>query len=734
MRPRQPRRCVVPGARGRSRTTRVAGAVVAVLALTITALVATPAAGSAVPAASAPSGQLYLVTLAGPGTSGLAPGADDSAATMRAQQDLVLATVDAPEPVYRWTTALNGVAVTLDTDQAARIGGDPRVVRVERDDVRRLQASGTTASRASGAASATLPGAVRSGPASGGRGVVVGLVDSGLDPASPSFASLPSLGPAPARAGEGCAVSEDWPQSFCDGKVVAARWFVDGFGADAVRNGASISPLDDDGHGTLLATVVAGAADIAARVRGQRVATVGGQAPDARLAVYKACWTAPDPDGDGCSSADLVTAVDRAVGDGVDVLTVPVAGPDDVDTLDRALLGAAEADVVVVGAAGNDARSSYAAHPVPWVTTVGAAGGVQPRGAVAVQDGPALTGASASRTTVGPVGVVAAEQARRASASAARARVCAPGTLDASLVAGRVVLCRRGAVGRIDKSATVALADGAGMVLLNARPGSTYADFHSVPTVHLAAPAGRRLEAWLREHPDARVTLRPDGARRTPGVPPWSAPGDPVGVLVKPDLVAPATGLVGAVPEAVRGARWDVASGTSAATAWTAGAVAALRSRHRDWSAAEVRSALVTGAARVPGTAVLRAGAGRARPAGADGVRLSYPQTTSDYRAWLEGDRRRVNTPSVELSQGRTRAVRTIRNTARRSLYFSSSTRGLSGAVQVRPAAVRLAPGESARFVVRAPDAGSRAEVDDGYVLWRGGDGSRSRIPVVVAR
>ncbi len=667
------------------------------------------------------------MTLVGPGTAGLSGGGSDGADAMRAQQDLVLATVDAPEPVYRWTTALNGVAVPLDAAQAAAIGADRRVVRVEQDDVRPLQGLGPAV-----AAATTTPTAA--GPAAAGRGVVVGLVDSGLDPGSPSFAALPSLGPLPAVGPAACAVSEDWPGSSCGGKVVAARWFVDGFGVDAVRAGASLSPLDDDGHGTKLATVAAGDADVAARVRGQRVATVGGQAPDARLAVYKACWTAPDPDDDGCSAADLVTAVDRAVGDGVDVLSVPVAGPDEVDTLERALLGAAEADVVVLGAAGNDARQAYAAHPVPWVTTVGAAGGVQPRGAVAVAGGPTLGGASTSRTTVGPVGVVRAEAARRAGARRDRARVCAPGTLDAAAVAGRVVLCARGAVGRVDKSATVALADGAGMVLLNTRPGSTYADFHAVPTVHLGAAPARELRAWLRDHPDAQLTLRPDGARRTPGVAPWSAPGDPVGALVKPDLVAPATGLVGAVPEQVRGARWDVASGTSAATAWAAGAAASLRSRHPGWSAVEVRSALVTGAARVPGTAVLSAGAGRARAAGADDVRLTYPQDASAYRSWLEGGRRALNTPSIDLSRGRTRAVRTIRNTAHRSLYFSSTTRGLSRDVEVTPAAVRLAPGESSRFVVRAPRAGAGEDGDEGYVLWRGGDGSRSRIPVVVTR
>src|SRR5690606_12558577 len=96
------------------------------------------------------------------------------------------------------------------------------------------------------------------------------------------------------------------------------------------------------------------------------------------VAAYKACWAAPDPADDGCSTADLVTAVDRAVGDKVDVLNVSVAGGSGLDTVQHALLGAAEDDIVVIGAAGNSGQDSYAAHPAPWVTTVGATVGQLP--------------------------------------------------------------------------------------------------------------------------------------------------------------------------------------------------------------------------------------------------------------------------------------------------------------------------------------------------------------------
>ena len=128
----------------------------------------------------------------------------------------------------------------------------------------------------------------------------------------------------------------------------------------------------------------------------------GGMAPQARIAVYKACWGAPDPADDGCATADLVTAIDRASGDGVDVISLAVGGPAEIDTVERALLGAAEADIVVAAAAGNTGTREYAAHPSPWVTTVGGATGRPRLGRVVATGGPRLEGAMVSTRSVRP--------------------------------------------------------------------------------------------------------------------------------------------------------------------------------------------------------------------------------------------------------------------------------------------------------------------------------------------
>ena len=282
--------------------------------------------------------------------------------------------------------------------------------------------------------------------------MVIGLVDSGLWPDSPLFADVRGLGRAARDFRGRCATGPGWAAEVCDRKIVGARWYVDGFGADRVRSSTRLSPLDDDGHGTLMASIAAGNAGVSVQVPGQRTGTYSGAAPQARLAVYKACWSAPDPRDDGCSAADLVTAVDRAVADRVDVLNLSVDGPDrrttDIDTLERALLGAAEADIVVVAASGNRGSRHYAAHPSPWVTSVGGTTGVTRRGAV-VGRGLRLSSAMAAPTDAAGSAGARAPGGRRGY-SPSQARLCLPGSLDAARVAGRVVVCERGGIGRVD--------------------------------------------------------------------------------------------------------------------------------------------------------------------------------------------------------------------------------------------------------------------------------------------
>ena len=148
-------------------------------------------------------------------------------------------------------------------------------------------------------------------------------------------------------------------------------------------------------------------------------------------------------------------------------------------------------------------------------------------------------------------------------------------------------------------------------------------------------------------------------------------------------------------------ARWGVFSGSSAATAHASGLAALVLGEHPDWSAALVRSLLVTSARPVPGSVVLAQGAG-ALPGRAPTAHLALdvPPRRGAARCATH-TLAELNTSSLLLPARRTTAVRTVTNIGTRPEYFSVTARGFtSHRVAVRPLAVRLAPGQSADFTI----------------------------------
>ncbi|MGZ4444975.1 MAG: S8 family serine peptidase, partial [Nocardioidaceae bacterium] len=326
---------------------------------------------------------------------------------LRDLQDRVLAEVGNPEVVYRYTTALDGFAAMLDTQQVKQLRTMPAVARVERDTRQQVATTGGAVPgvASSGGVASRDIWAAEGGPASAGRGTVIGVVDTGIWPENPSFAGLPQKTPGRSVALPGfhgsCAAAERWSAHDCNDKVVSARWFVRGFGANHLARSDYLSARDGSGHGTHSASTAAGDHGVRVRIGRQRFGTLSGLAPAARIAVYKACWTAPDPSQDGCTTSDTVAAIDAATADGVDVLNYSVAGSGDpADSVSRAFLGAASAHVFVAAAAGNDGATRGAVRNVgPWVTTVGASTRRSYRGQVVLGDGTRLDGAMVSPRT-----------------------------------------------------------------------------------------------------------------------------------------------------------------------------------------------------------------------------------------------------------------------------------------------------------------------------------------------
>lgn len=667
---------------------------------------------------------LHLITLRGPGTAGhRGPAASDVVVRrMLAMQADVADDIGAGTPVYSWTTALNGFAVELTEEQHAALAGDDRVALVEENTVRPL-------AEVASAPATSAPPTRTYGGRSAGAGTVIGFVDTGIDPASPAFSEVAALGRAPRRFAGSCTDAPDdggWSDADCSNKIVGAQYYVEGFGADALRSASALSPRDTHGHGTEAASVAAGTRDVMVRAGKHRLGRFSGIAPRARIAVYKACWSAPDPADDGCATADLVAAIDRAASDRVDVLNLSVGGPSGtIDTVERALLGATEAGVVVAAAAGNDGSTAYAAHPSPWVITVGASTSAVRLGAVVATRGPRLEGAMVATAPVGPAPLVLGADAAAADASETDARVCAPGSLDAGVVRDAIVLCERGLVARVDKSRTVRLADGAGMVLVNTTAGSTDADLHAVPTVHLSARDGRALRSWAQDRRRPEVRLVAVGRDRAPArVARFSSGGDPTWSVIKPDLIAPGTSVL-----AARTGGWDVVSGTSVATAHVSG-VAAILLGQRGTTPAEVRSALLTSTTPIGRHSGLRAGAGQVRVSRVPP--MAYLVDPRHYRGWLVGRRADLDLPQALMRTGRLVVRRTITNTGRRPLWLTTHLHGFDSPVLVSPSAGLVRPGRTLTFRISLPSA--PRTTDKGTVVWHTHDGDTTRLAVVVTR
>ncbi|WP_053382621.1 S8 family serine peptidase [Leucobacter celer] len=356
-----------------------------------------PAHAEEFPAPDAP--ERYIVELAAPPVSVLGAAADagpmfDDGSVDRPNGQLAetyervheqLAEEVGSEPEQSFTRVFNGFTAELTAGQLAELEGSDLVRSITPDGFDVLH----TATQALGIDAEGGLWQQVGGEAGAGRGVVVGVIDSGFAPENPMFQGdpIPQLGSDPTqphysapgrismRKADGqtftgeCVAGTDFTADMCSTKVITARYF-DSSGAASVR-----SPRDTLGHGSHTASTVAGNR-VQAAISGETRELVG-VAPAAKLAIYKACW--PGLFGlPTCAESNQLAAIEAAVADGVDVLNYSLgrgSGQDDTVSgpVDRALLGAAAAGVAVVASASNNGPSpSTVDHTEPWLTTVAA--------------------------------------------------------------------------------------------------------------------------------------------------------------------------------------------------------------------------------------------------------------------------------------------------------------------------------------------------------------------------
>lgn len=526
----------------------------------------------------------------------------------RQQTVLAGAGIAADKVVYSYTTALNGMAVTLTSKQASALSGTPGVLGVWKNRIQTIQTTPQPPTPAF--LGLTGPKGVWQkqfgGDAHAGQGIIIGDIDTGFWPENPSFAALPEPRADDATIAAHfhgiCDTSGEDPVS-CNSKVIGARVY-DSAGLSTVNPGEFSSPRDFDGHGSHTASTAAGD-PVEGVINGQDVGPLEGMAPAARLSIYKVLYeNAADTTAQG-SEADIVAAVDQAIEDGVDVINFSIG--DNVDTFgpeELAFLNAAASGVFVSAAAGNAGPgASTVDNAMPWETTVAAGSFDQsfPK-TVTLGDGETFTGVGRG-VGVASSPLIDSVDAGVTGADPTAVELCeSGGNLDPAKVAGKIVLCLRGVNARIDKSLAVEQAGGVGMILYNASDAQEFdADFHFVPTAHIDNTDGLAIKAYIHStaNPTASLSDTTIPTRvEAPVVAGFSSAGPSLfsgGDLGKPDVMAPGVDMVAAVsPENHSGNLWDSESGTSMATPHIAGVAALLMSKHPDWDPMEVKSAIMT--------------------------------------------------------------------------------------------------------------------------------------------
>ncbi|WP_277041060.1 S8 family serine peptidase [Actinacidiphila oryziradicis] len=589
-----------------------------------------------------------------------------------------------PESVRKLDLLVNAVAMTVPANELARLSALPGVAAVLPD----------TPVRAQTDVSVPLIGAPEvwkrkdpAGKAVRGAGVTVAVIDTGVDYTHPDLGG--GFGPGH--------------------KVVA--------GYDFVNNDAD--PMDDNGHGTHVAGIIAG--------RAAEAGGITGVAPDATLVAYKVM----DDQGSGYTSdiiAGIEAATDPANPHRADVINMSLGGlGDGTDPLGQAATAATRAGVVVVAAAGNSGPGANS------VITPAAADGV-----IAV-------GASTSNLVLptaylaGPKPELLQTYRDPLSANPPAKPVTAPvvdigtGTSAdwsrAGDVRGKIVLARATIATDPTTVTTPALqlareAEQRGAVALLSGPpaggggGPTFAatgdGIASVsagsPGIQASGDSQRmdkivlmgmdetqyaELSARLADSP-VSVTIR--GTDVTDQIASFSSRGPSQRFELKPDLVAPGVEIRSTVPKGLYAPGEYRMSGTSMAAPHVAGAAALLRQLHPGQSPGAVKSTLVGTAKPLSGTDPTAQGSGRLDvAAAASAVLTATPATLSFGLADL-------SRPTI----GGTRTM-TLSNTGTRRLNVTLKT---SGAAQVTPRHVGIAAGGTATVAVRVETGRPAADTD----------------------
>ncbi|CAI0440293.1 unnamed protein product [Linum tenue] len=541
---------------------------------------------------------------------------------------------------YSYSSHINGFAAILEDEEVEQLSSHPEVVLVSPNDEYELQTTRTWEFMGLEESGGHVPDDSIWKKARFGEDVIIGNLDTGVWPESPSFDCSDTMGDIPSRWKGSCDTSDGFK---CNKKLIGAKYFNKGFSAAAATTGRVVPNLtaaddasvtssarDEAGHGSHTLSTAGGCFVPNANLLGSANGTAKGGSPKARLATYKVCWPS-------CYAADITAAFDAAIQDGVDILSLSLGSSGAREySSDSIAIGAFHAvrnGITVVCSAGNSGPyASTVTNVAPWILTVGAST-VDRRfvSSVTLGNGEQYKGFS-FHTNTSPAKqfypLIRGVDAKSADADDSDAKYCFPEALDSSKVKGKVVFCMRGG-SDVEKSQGISQAGGVGVILANSFSTSISPQAHFVPTSMVSKQDSDSIASYISttQSPEAYLSGETEiGEVVAPVMASFSSvgPNRLTSEILKPDITAPGMYILAAYTESVgptgggdnRRLPFNIISGTSMSCPHVTGIAGLLKTIHPDWSPAAIRSAIMTTATTTSnkGEAILTSSGSNATP------------------------------------------------------------------------------------------------------------------------
>ncbi|XP_077228827.1 subtilase family protein [Tasmannia lanceolata] len=651
--------------------------------------------------------------------------------------------------LYSYKNSINGFAALLSAEEATKLLEMEEVVSAIPSQEKKFSMH-TTRSWEFVASEEGLPESIEEGllsRAKHGKDIIVGLLDSGIWPESKSFSDK-GMGPIPKRWKGICQSGDSFNSSHCNKKLIGARYYLNAYEKvyGPLNTSAEYrSPRDHDGHGTHTSSTVGGRrVPGVSALGGFAYGTASGGAPLVRLAMYKVCWPIPhgDPAGsDTCMEADMLAAIDDALGDGVDILSISigtVGTPPEYkeDGIAMGALHAAKRNVVVVCSGGNSGPTpATVSNLAPWILTVGASSvdRVFPS-PVVLGNGMKFQGQSVAPSKLENKLYPLVFAADAVVPGTPLPTQCLPGSLDSTKVKDKIVLCFRGNGTRVGKGIEVQRAGGAGIILGNspANGAELTVDAMVLPGTSVISDDAVAILKYINstEKPMSKIVPSKTVLHSKPA--PFMAGFSSVGPnalepnIIKPDITAPGLNILAAwsevspptkLPNDLRRVKYNVDSGTSMSCPHVAGAAALLKSIHPRWSAAAIRSALMTTATVTNnvGLPITNAsgnvggpfnyGSGHMRPAHASDPGLIYDASYTDYLLFLCGSGVKIDPsftcPTVPLSPSNLNHPSIAISNLNGSITIKRTVKSVTSSKSIYVAIVEPPPGVSVEISPR---------------------------------